>query len=123
MSDADFIDDEWTRPEHPPVDATDLGSGVWLSWNSKFNVDDQPMLWHWCNRSIYIAARDKGAESEARRLDWWYTPVWVPTGVGAHTLVQREPLTLNPSVFWRDCCGLHGWIQNGKWVLVPDAKV
>lgn len=30
-------------------------------------------------------------------------------------VVSKEPLTLHPSIL-RKPCGLHGWIQNGKWV-------
>jgi hypothetical protein len=27
----------------------------------------------------------------------------------------RDPITLSPSVQWT-CCGLHGFVRNGKWV-------
>lgn len=43
---------------------------------------------------------------------------WVPTGVRAHTLVQVEPLTVTASVYWPACCGLHGFITDGRWVGV-----
>lgn len=43
---------------------------------------------------------------------------WAPAGVGEHTLVQAEPLTITASVYWPRCCGLHGWITDGAWVGV-----
>ncbi len=30
-------------------------------------------------------------------------------------LVARDPITLQPSVRY-DCCGLHGFVTNGRWV-------
>lgn len=30
-------------------------------------------------------------------------------------LVSRDPITLHPSVDYK-CCGLHGFVTNGKWV-------
>lgn len=41
---------------------------------------------------------------------------WRPAGVGLHTVTQVEPLTLVASLYWPDCCGLHGWITDGVWV-------
>lgn len=41
---------------------------------------------------------------------------WRPTGVGAHTLVAESPLTLTASLWWPDCCGLHGFITDGAWI-------
>lgn len=40
---------------------------------------------------------------------------WMPTGVGLHTLVQVDPLTIRASVVWPECCGLHGFITDGAW--------
>lgn len=33
----------------------------------------------------------------------------------AWTVVQVNPLTLNPSLVCTDC-GVHGWVRDGKWV-------
>lgn len=41
---------------------------------------------------------------------------WTPTGVGAHTLVSIEPLTITASVYWPECCGQHGFITDGSWI-------
>jgi hypothetical protein len=31
-------------------------------------------------------------------------------------LVSREPITLSPSVNYVGCCGLHGFVREGRWV-------
>jgi hypothetical protein len=36
-------------------------------------------------------------------------------GPNAWTMVQREPLTITPSIHVTDC-GDHGFITNGRWV-------
>lgn len=41
---------------------------------------------------------------------------WRPSGVAAHTLVQIDPLTITASVYWPDCCGMHGFITDGRYV-------
>jgi hypothetical protein len=40
---------------------------------------------------------------------------WKPTGVNAHTFHAADPLHIEASVYWPSCCGLHGWIRDGKW--------
>lgn len=42
-----------------------------------------------------------------------YVPVWGPGELW--TVMQREPLTLSPSLLCR-ACAHHGFITNGKWV-------
>ena len=103
--------DEWRNPAHPPVpEATDLGGGVWVSWTSPFNRPGEPLIWHWYNRSV---AR---ATSQDKRVQpWWLEERWLAAGVQDHTLVSRDPLTLAPSLLLSDCCGLHGFIENGRW--------
>lgn len=34
---------------------------------------------------------------------------------GPWTLKSRDPITLHPSVAY-SCCGLHGFVREGKWV-------
>ena len=77
-------------------DATNHGSEVWSS--PAVGYVHQLWVWHWCTRELYNGV-----------------PGWAPGGVGRHTLVSREPLHLEPSVFWRECCGKHGWIRDGQW--------
>lgn len=40
---------------------------------------------------------------------------WQMTGVGAHDLINSDPLHIEASVYWPDCCGLHGFIRDGRW--------
>lgn len=111
--------DEWLNPEHPPADpALDLGSGVWASWAAPWSKpsDVRPIIWHWCTRSVFIAKHEANDPSEDRRMLEWYDPQWVPAGVNGHDFISREPLHVEPSLLWSDCCGLHGWIRGGKWV-------
>jgi hypothetical protein len=38
----------------------------------------------------------------------------LPLGPEGWTLVQKEPLTVTPSLLCREC-GLHGFITDGEW--------
>jgi hypothetical protein len=52
-----------------------------------------PAIWHWCRER----------------------KCWLIAGTRAHQLVANEPLHLEPSLLW-GCCGMHGFIREGKWV-------
>lgn len=42
-----------------------------------------------------------------------------PVDRATWTVVQREPLTITPSLFCdpgRGGCGMHGWVRDGAWV-------
>lgn len=41
---------------------------------------------------------------------------WRPTGVRTHTWVSAEPVHIEPSVYWPECCGLHGFVRDGEWI-------
>jgi hypothetical protein len=50
----------------------------------------------------------------------WHVPTngeprWQLSGCGLHTVLQVEPLTLDPSLACDDGCTSHGWIKNGQW--------
>lgn len=68
------------------------------------------MVWHLCDHSLWENDPTKTPEL-VHDTDGWH-----PTGVGAHTLVTIEPLHIEASVYWPDCCGLHGWIRDGRWI-------
>ncbi|WP_406365313.1 hypothetical protein [Streptomyces sp. NBC_00645] len=78
---------------------TRLTDEVYYGWAGEAN----PMLWHWC------AALANVPEEHT------VTGPWVAAGTGAHTLVSREPLHLEPSLLW-NCCGLHGFVRDGAWI-------
>jgi hypothetical protein len=66
-------------------------------------------VWHDCDGLYGPRTAD---EFRGQRVGWG------PAGVGAHTLVHRDPLTITASVYWPDCCGLHGFITDGRWLGV-----
>ena len=41
---------------------------------------------------------------------------WRASGVLNHTVTQAEPLTVVASIYWPECCGLHGFITDGRWI-------
>jgi hypothetical protein len=71
---------------------------------------DHLLVWHWCVNPV-----DMTAELVAEAFPEGVLG-WMPSGVGAHTLVQEDPLTLTASLYWPECCGVHGFITEGKWV-------
>lgn len=93
-----------TEPPHWGDGPISLGSDlVWAAWLPEDT--DHPHLWHWCDRSKWLA--------DGRTMD--VEPIWALAGTGAHDLVSRDPLTLSPSVYWPDCCGVHGFVTAGVW--------
>jgi len=40
---------------------------------------------------------------------------WHISACGKHTVLQVEPLTLDPSLACYDGCPSHGWLKNGVW--------
>lgn len=107
------LPDKWDDPTRPPWDgAVDLGGGVWAVWGAHHGARgssdlDHLLIWHWCTESRWVAEGRPHAE-----------PHWVLAGAETHTLVSRDPLHLEPSLYWPDCCGKHGFIREGRWVEV-----
>ncbi|MGW2739120.1 hypothetical protein ACWC4D_33585 [Streptomyces sp. NPDC001288] len=79
---------------------TKLTDDIYYGWLSG---DPNPNFWHWCKSLENVSPERKVHDG-----------CWVDASTGAHTLVSREPLHLEPSLLWR-CCGLHGWVRNGQW--------
>jgi hypothetical protein len=100
----------------PGPDAVHVGELVAYEWTTEghwlHRSHDGPCqqdidhlyVWHDCGKLL-------GPESVAPGERYG----WCPAGVGAHTLVQVEPLTITASVYWPACCGLHGFITDGVW--------
>ena len=90
-----------------------LGEKVAYSWTCHYREESDHIhtigclsVWHNCDLNLKPVA------------DHWtsrYTG-WQLAGVGAHTLMSLSPLHLEPSVYWSSCCGIHGFIREGKWV-------
>lgn len=81
----------------------------------QFDPDNWPHLghgglvvWHWCEHRLWAGRAGYDEDPAGYRF-------WAPAGVGAHDLISVDPLHLEASVYWPDCCGLHGFIRDGRW--------
>lgn len=99
----------WQATE--PKDAIDLGGGVAASWTCGDDAHGHTIeclwIWHDCGEIL-------GQDSIAPGARFG----WRPGGVRAHTLVRTDPLTITASVYWPDCCGMHGFITDGRYLAV-----
>lgn len=87
----------------------DLGEKTGYSWTCGQKHDHVITclwVWHYCDLNLRPPP------------DHWTTTYigWNPTGVGLHDLIAQDPLHIEASVYWPACCGMHGWIRDGKWV-------
>jgi hypothetical protein len=88
-------------PEDAPEGTMRLGPKVALG-TLDINGNTEVGIWHWCDHSI-------DGQSE---------PEWRANRLKRHTIITVSPLTLSPSVWFDDCCGLHGWVRDGVWIDV-----
>jgi hypothetical protein len=84
------------QPDQPPhtwndIDPLQLTPLITYAWT---DGEELPTFWHWCLQA------DGGR--------------WVAADTADHTLVSREPLTVEPSLAW-PCCGLNGNVRDGRW--------
>lgn len=108
-----------SMPEPPWRDAIEAGPLVRYEWT----LDE-----HWYHRDL--GHQGDCPHDSAHLLVWHDCALvlgpdsvapgerfgWRPSGVGLHTVTRVEPLTLVASLYWPDCCGLHGWITDGRWI-------
>lgn len=87
-----------------------LDDGPAFAGDDEWGVD-RLLVWHWCDHHLW-AGREAYDEHPEKYLGW------VPANVAAHTLVSRDPLHLEPSLLWADCCGTHGFLRGGQWAGV-----
>lgn len=96
------------------VSVNSLGEHVAYSWTCGKEEDPEhehviECLWVWHNC-------DQAVNEEVRTGHWSDIYLgWTPTGVAAHDLISSSPLHIEASVYWPYCCGMHGFIRNGKW--------
>jgi hypothetical protein len=72
------------------------------------------------DQDVYVALGPSPAET----IIWhWCTGTsrWMGAYIDLHTIVAREPLTIDPSLHMPDCCGWHGYIRAGRWEPVPGS--
>lgn len=84
----------WTCLERDDPNHTHVIECLWIWHNCDLNL--KPVNPHWT--SLYVG--------------------WKPTGVGLHDLISAEPLHIEASVYWPECCGMHGFIRNGVYESV-----
>lgn len=80
----------------------------------RFSLDDDGrhvLFWHRCN---YVGIQADGTVL-GRLPATEITQGMLPAGDTAWTVVQRDPLTVTPSILCSSC-GCHGFITGGKWV-------
>lgn len=90
------------------IDLRDLGGGVWFS--RMVNSDEVRVgviEWHYCGGTTEEHFSGGSLLFDMPENTGENRPKW--------QLLKEEPLTLHPSVLCRTC-GLHGWIQEGRWV-------
>jgi hypothetical protein len=100
-------------PETLPPGATRVGDRAAYQWVGCDRPGDPGhvhsigclWVWHYCTQVLGPESVEPGALFG-----------WRPAGVNAHTLAHAAPLTIEPSLYWPDCCGLHGWIRDGAWI-------
>jgi hypothetical protein len=54
-----------------------------------------------------------GGTNPGHRWGWGSTAL--------HTVLSTEPVTLDPSIGWQDCCGRHGFVREGVWHPTADS--
>lgn len=94
----------------PPPEAVYVTPDIAFTWTCGLehqHTIDCLWVWHDCP-----AVLPAGTAASGEALGW------VPWGMGLHTLVQQQPLTITASVYYYECCGLHGFITNGQWIGV-----
>lgn len=92
---------EWTRSPHDIFELQPLTRDVYY-WFP--DGDTKPWIAHVCQRPTGRLGND----SDVR---WTWT--WGATT--KHALHAAEPLHLEPSIGWQECCGRHGFIRRGLW--------
>lgn len=96
----------------PVPDATKIHPDLCFSYVIGWGGDahQQLAIWHWCTRAKWLA--------DPSRDPLHCQPQWMVSGVAQHELVSLDPLHLEPSLYWPDCCGMHGFLRAGRWQAV-----
>ena len=74
------------------------------------------------SRDVYWTVRDDGIMMIAHVcVNKGNTqPRWMWQSASRHQLISLDPLHLEPSIGWMECCGRHGFIRNGEWEPAGD---
>lgn len=91
------------------LDDTDQVVYSWCHTDKPLEIKDL-LVWHNCDRNVWL--NNPRADLNVVRSSQGFTPA----GAGLHELISVEPLHISPSLYWSECCGMHGFIREGKWV-------
>jgi hypothetical protein len=88
----------WGQPDAPELNGwVRVGEHVAYAFGALPGyAHDGLCVWHWCDMHLWKGREHFDAHPEE------YRPHWSASGVGGHDLIEREPLTLSPSVYWPD---------------------
>lgn len=92
----------------PPEDAIDIGPGHRIKYNDYEGEPAGIVEWHlksdgnWCQGWVAFHGSKWANKFKPGDMIGWH-------------VVEKEPLTLTPSILCRTC-GAHGFITKGKWV-------
>lgn len=114
----DVISVKWAFMERY-TDVIALGDKVAYTWTCGLDSDSNHThvieclwVWHDCDLNLNPVGEH-----------WTEKYVgWKPTGVAAHDLISAHPLHIEASIYWPTCCGLHGWIRDGRYIDVNDPQ-
>lgn len=87
--------DRTAPPLAPGVEFTKVSNSVYVEWSDRIYV------WHWCT-TVGQGAVDSR---------------WVQMGTSRHEVqYSTAGVSFSPSLYFNECCGLHGWIKHDAWV-------
>lgn len=79
---------------------------IQYSWGYNEGKPASLLIWHWCPTP----------ESQIK-------PQWRGAAASAHRIISEKPLTIEPSLAFSYCCGLHGFITDGQWIEASPVEV
>lgn len=91
---------------------------AWRANSAEPKTIDDLLVFHDCDHNVMLgnatAAIAAGEERNIESIEAFIG--WSMTGAGAHDLIAVDPLHIEASVYWPECCGIHGFIRDGRWV-------
>ena len=106
-----MLTDRAGGPDDIPPDWTRVGPLVAYQYVPDSHLGNGGLIiWHWCDHRLWAGRSHFDEHPEE------YPPGWAAAGATLHHLVSADPLHLEPSLLWADCCGLHGFIRDGHWI-------
>lgn len=98
------------------MSVTKLSDDIAYSWTCNIENHQHTIecLWVWHNCTMELAIE----KSKGDHIYPYGSIGWKPARPALHILITQEPLHIETSVHWPECCGMHGWIRDGKYTSV-----